>query len=64
MREILSTLAPREQRVLELRFAAERTLEEIGRELGLTRERVRQIEAKALGELRQRRGELRESAIP
>ena len=52
MRESLSTLAAREQRLLELRFGAERTLEEMGQGLAVTRERVRQIEAKALGKLR------------
>lgn len=51
VRELLSTLTPREERVLS-RHLGERTLNEIGRELGLTRERVRQIEAKALGKLR------------
>ncbi|GAJ09859.1 unnamed protein product, partial [marine sediment metagenome] len=54
--EVLSTLTPREQRVLQLRFGLEdgrsRTLEEIGREFKLTRERIRQIEAKALKRLR------------
>ena len=48
--------ARREQRVLKLRFGLEdghpRTLEEIGREIGLTRERIRQIEAGALRKLR------------
>jgi len=55
-RDALSTLAPREERVLRLRFGiggeAPRTLEEVGREFNVTRERVRQIEAKALGKLR------------
>jgi len=54
--EVLSTLNPREQRVLQLRFGLEdgraRTLEEVGREFGVTRERIRQIEAKALRKLR------------
>ena len=53
---ILRTLTPRERKVLELRFGLEdgrtRTLEEIGREFRVTRERVRQIEAKALRKLR------------
>jgi RNA polymerase primary sigma factor len=54
--EVLSTLTPREQRVLRLRFGLEdgrsRTLEEVGREFNVTRERIRQIEAKALRKLR------------
>ena len=54
--EVLSTLTPREQRVLQLRFGLEdgrpRTLEEVGLEFSVTRERVRQIEAKALRKLR------------
>ena len=54
--DVLSTLTPRERRVLELRFGLEdgrsRTLEEVGREFNVTRERIRQIEAKALRKLR------------
>ena len=54
--EVLSTLSPREQKVLELRFGLvdnrPRTLEEVGKEFGVTRERIRQIEAKALRKLR------------
>ena len=54
--EVLSTLTQREQRVLQLRFGLEdgraRTLEEVGLEFSVTRERVRQIEAKALRKLR------------
>ena len=54
--EVLSTLTPREQRVLELRFGLDdgraRTLEEVGQVFGVTRERIRQIEAKALRKLR------------
>lgn len=54
--DVLSTLTPREQRVLELRFGLEdgrsRTLEEVGKEFNVTRERIRQIEAKALRKLR------------
>jgi RNA polymerase primary sigma factor len=54
--DVLDSLNPREQRVLELRFGLRdgrtRTLEEVGREFGVTRERIRQIEAKALRKLR------------
>ena len=54
--DVLSSLTPRERKVLELRFGLEdgrsRTLEEVGREFGVTRERIRQIEAKALRKLR------------
>ncbi len=54
--EVLSSLTLRERRVLQLRFGLEdgrsRTLEEVGREFGVTRERIRQIEAKALRKLR------------
>ena len=54
--EVLSTLTEREQRVLRLRFGLEdgrpRTLEEVGHEFHVTRERIRQIEAKALRKLR------------
>jgi RNA polymerase primary sigma factor len=57
VRRALSVLNPREERVLRLRFGigddTPRTLEEIGRVFGVTRERIRQIEAKALGKLRQ-----------
>jgi len=56
VREVLASLTPRERRVLELRFGLEdgrsRTLEEVGREFHVTRERIRQIEAKALRKLR------------
>ena len=54
--EILGTLTPREEKVLRLRFGLEdgrpRTLEEVGKEFDVTRERIRQIEAKALRKLR------------
>jgi len=54
--DVLSTLTDRERRVLQLRFGLRdgrsRTLEEVGREFGVTRERIRQIEAKALRKLR------------
>jgi RNA polymerase primary sigma factor len=53
---VLESLSPREKRVLELRFGLldgrTRTLEEVGKEFGVTRERIRQIEAKALRKLR------------
>ena len=53
---VIEGLTPREERVLRLRFgigvSAEHTLEEIGREFLVTRERIRQIEAKALVKLR------------
>jgi RNA polymerase primary sigma factor len=56
LKRALNELNPREQFILRARFGLEdgymRTLEEIGRELQLTRERVRQIEAKALGKVR------------
>ncbi len=56
MERVLGQLSDRERRVLELRFGLEdgrsRTLEEVGREFGVTRERIRQIEAKALRKLR------------
>ena len=54
--DVLSTLTPREEKVLKLRFGFEdgrtRTLEEVGKEFNVTRERIRQIEAKALRKLR------------
>ena len=56
LEEILSTLSPREARVLRLRFGLDDgtsyTLEEVGRKFGLTRERIRQIEGRALRQLR------------
>ena len=56
LEEVLDTLAPREKKVLELRFGIAdgrtRTLEEVGKEFNVTRERIRQIEAKALRKLR------------
>ena len=54
--EVLETLTPREARVLSLRYGLEdgnpKTLEEVGKEFNVTRERIRQIEAKALRKLR------------
>ena len=56
LEEVLDTLTPREKKVLELRFGIvdgrTRTLEEVGKEFNVTRERIRQIEAKALRKLR------------
>ena len=53
---MLSTLTPREEKVLKLRFGIEdgrtRTLEEVGKKFNVTRERIRQIKAKALQKLR------------
>ena len=54
--DVLDSLTPREEKVLRLRFGLEdgrsRTLEEVGKEFNVTRERIRQIEAKALRKLR------------
>ncbi len=64
-RQALATLAPREEKILRMRFGIgeshEHTLEEVGQDYGITRERIRQIEAKALAKLRQpsRRATLR-----
>ncbi len=53
---MLSTLTPRQEKVLRMRFGieekADHTLEEVGQDFGITRERIRQIEAKALQRLR------------
>lgn len=57
--EMLDSLTPREQKILRMRFGLEdgrtHTLEEVGQEFGVTRERIRQIEAKALAKLRRSR---------
>jgi RNA polymerase primary sigma factor len=56
---VLALLTPREQKILRMRFGLEdgrsHTLEEVGQEFGVTRERIRQIEAKALTKLRKHR---------
>jgi len=55
-RKVLATLTPREEKVLRMRFGigerSERTLEEVGQDFDVTRERIRQIEANALSKLR------------
>jgi len=60
IREILVDLAPREQKILQMRFGLDdgitHTLEEVGQEFGVTRERIRQIEAKALEKIRKHKG--------
>lgn len=57
LREIMTDLMPREQKILRMRFGLEdgitHTLEEVGKEFGVTRERIRQIEAKAIEKIRQ-----------
>lgn len=59
LKEILIDLTPREQKILSMRFGLDdgitHTLEEVGKECGVTRERIRQIEAKALEKIRQHR---------
>ena len=56
IKEIITDLSPREQKILQMRFGLEdgatHTLEEVGKEFGVTRERIRQIEAKALDKIR------------
>lgn len=56
LKEIMDDLSPREQKILQMRFGIEdgitHTLEEVGKEFGVTRERIRQIEAKALDKIR------------
>jgi len=60
LNEILIDLSPREQKILEMRFGLKdgitHTLEEVGREFGVTRERIRQIEAKSLERIRAHKG--------
>ncbi|OGY89644.1 MAG: RNA polymerase sigma factor RpoD [Candidatus Komeilibacteria bacterium RIFCSPLOWO2_01_FULL_45_10] len=60
VKEIISELTPREQKILEMRFGlldgVAHTLEEVGQEFGVTRERIRQIEAKALERIQQNLG--------
>ena len=60
VREIIRELSPREQKILEMRFGLEdgvsHTLEEVGQEFGVTRERIRQIEAKALEKIEEHHG--------
>ncbi len=66
VRSVLADLSERERKVVRLRFGLDdgqaRTLEEVGKEFGVTRERVRQIESKSLAKLRQplRSGQLRD----
>ena len=66
VRNVLADLSERERQVVRLRFGLDdgqvRTLEEVGKEFGVTRERVRQIESKSLAKLRQplRSGQLRD----
>ena len=59
MQEILADLTPREQKILAMRFGLDdgvtHTLEEVGTEFGVTRERIRQIEAKSLEKIREHR---------
>ncbi len=59
MNSVLALLTPREQKILRMRFGMDdgrqHTLEEVGQEFGVTRERIRQIEAKALAKLRKHR---------
>jgi RNA polymerase primary sigma factor len=60
IKDIIQELTPREQKILEMRFGlldgVAHTLEEVGREFGVTRERIRQIEAKALERIQEHRG--------
>jgi RNA polymerase primary sigma factor len=60
VRDVIQTLTPREQKILEMRFgltdSVSHTLEEVGNEFGVTRERIRQIEAKALEKIQKHEG--------
>jgi len=60
LKEIMSDLSPKEQKILRMRFGLDdgitHTLEEVGKEFGVTRERIRQIEAKTLEKIREHRG--------
>jgi len=60
VRDVITNLSPREQKILEMRFGLEdgvtHTLEEVGQEFGVTRERIRQIEAKALEKIKEMDG--------
>jgi len=60
VKDIISELTPREQKILEMRFGlldgVAHTLEEVGKEFGVTRERIRQIEAKALERIQEHQG--------
>jgi RNA polymerase primary sigma factor len=57
IKEILADLSPKEQKILEMRFGldggVQHTLEEVGKEFGVTRERIRQIESKVIEKIRQ-----------
>lgn len=68
LQKILSTLSPREEKIIRMRFGinekSEHTLEETGKVFGITRERIRQIEAMALRKLRRRPEMLRKSPYP
>jgi RNA polymerase primary sigma factor len=68
LRSVLHTLRAREATVLQLRFGLNdghpRTLEEVGRELGLTRERIRQIESKSLSKLRHPSQSVKAARLP
>ena len=59
VKEIIKELSPREQKILEMRFGlidgVSHTLEEVGQEFGVTRERIRQIEAKSLEKIEEHR---------